>query len=130
MIDFLKNLFHNPDAGNAAVIIKGDETRFILKIGKLIIGYLSIENKEWVFYYSEEFKKQDKYYRLVGFPDMSKKYRSDILWPFFKIRIPGLGQPMVQEILQKENIDKNNEAALLRRFGQRSISNPYILENA
>lgn len=46
---------------------------------------------------------------------------------FFKIRIPGLGQSAIKEILSKENIYKRNELALLKRFGKRSIANPYIL---
>jgi len=44
--------------------------------------------------------------------------------------IPGLKQPKIQEILEEENIDKNDEVALLYRFGRRTTSNPYILEPA
>lgn len=47
-----------------------------------------------------------------------KTYKSEELWPFFRIRIPGLEQPSVQEILERENIDKNDEVELLKRFGK------------
>lgn len=128
MLEYFKNLFNKPEADNEPVIIQSDEVHFTLKIGSLTIGYLNIEEEKWVFKYANEFKTQNKYHRLVGFPDLDKTYRSPVLWPFFKVRIPGLGQPMIKEILQKEKIDKNNEAALLKRFGKRSISNPYVLE--
>ena len=42
-------------------------------------------------------------------------------------RIPGLKQPAIKEILEKESIDKENEAALLVRFGRKTIANPYEL---
>ncbi len=102
--------------------------RFILKIDDIPVGYLETENGYWKFYYSDEFKNQNEYRRLTGFSDLNKTYKSEELWPFFKTRIPGLKQPMIQEIIEKEKLDKNNEAALLRRFGNRTMTNPYILE--
>jgi len=50
-----------------------------------------------------------------------------LLWPFFGIRIPGLKQPAIQEILRNENIETDNDVELLKRFGQKTISNPYEL---
>ncbi len=47
---------------------------------------------------------------------------------FFQTCIPGLKQPAVKEILDKENINVENEAALLKRFGKKTISNPYELD--
>jgi hypothetical protein len=58
---------------------------------------------------------------------LTKVYRKDSLWPFFLVRIPGLKQPAIKEIIEKENIDTENEVELLKRFGQKSISNPYEL---
>ena len=60
-------------------------------------------------------------------PDLDKVYKKETLWPFFLVRIPGLKQPAIKEIIEKENIDSQNEAALLKRFGKHSISNPYEL---
>jgi hypothetical protein len=104
--------------------------KFTLKIRELHIGYLSIEDSQWVFRYSEEFKAQKKYARLTGFSDLNKVYSTQELWPFFKIRIPGLKQPMIRDIIKAENLDDSNEAVLLKRFGRESMSNPYILESA
>ena len=107
---------------------KDEEAKFILMVDNLRIGTLFCEKGEWFFKYTEEFKQHsDEYNRIVGFSDLNKTYKSDTLWPFFQIRIPGLKQPAVQEILEKEKIDKDNEVALLKRFGQKSISNPYEL---
>lgn len=107
---------------------KDEEAKFILMVDNLRIGTLFCEKGKWFFKYTEEFKQHsDEYNRIVGFSDLNKTYKSDTLWPFFQIRIPGLKQPAVQEILEKEKIDKDNEVALLKRFGQKSISNPYEL---
>jgi len=104
--------------------------KFILKIKDLVIGSLSVEKGLWVFRYSEEFRNQNKYARLTGFSNLNKVYQAEELWPFFKIRIPGLKQPMVKDIIKAENLDQSNEAVLLKRFGRQSMSNPYILESA
>lgn len=113
---------------NPEVPSKESEEKFVLKIGDLEIGSLSVKDSLWYFQYSEAFKTQDKYRRLIGFSDVNKIYQSEVLWPFFKLRIPGLKQPMIQEILEKEAIKADDEVSLLKRFGKRNISNPYILE--
>ena len=100
---------------------------FILKVDKIEVGTLHCENGVWEFKYSQEFKKYKNYSLITGFPDLNKVYRENTLWPFFRIRIPGLKQPAVQEIIKKENINQENEVSLLKRFGQKTISNPYEL---
>lgn len=128
MKDFFRNIFNKSEDS----IIRSEsplrDANFIVKIDDLIVGFLSRKNNLWEFHYSDEFKEQKEYYRLVGFSNLNKLYRSEVLWPFFKIRIPGLKQPMVQEIIETDRLDQNDEAELLRRFGRKSISNPYILE--
>ena len=107
---------------------KGEQAKFVLKVDGITIGTLQCEEGVWFFMYSSDFENHiEKYNRIIGFPDLNKTYQSETLWPFFQIRIPGLKQPAIQEIIAKENIDKNNEVALLKRFGYKSISNPYEL---
>ena len=135
MIEFIKNLFSKPDDESANSVIQNSDATFVLKIddkevGEIVIGTLEFRNNFWIFKYSEAFKQQQKYRRLVGFSDLDKMYKREVLWPFFKIRIPGLKQPLVQKILEEEAINKNDEVSLLKRFGKRSISNPYLLEIA
>lgn len=105
--------------------------KFVLSLNDLKIGLLSFdaENERWYFEYASEFKDNaDEYNLIVGFPNLDKRYESDELWPFFIVRIPGLKQPSVREILKKENIDPTNNVKLLERFGKRTISNPFSLE--
>jgi HipA-like protein len=107
---------------------KEEEAKFILKVDDIRIGTLYCEKGDWFFKYTDDFKNRSEVYnRIVGFPDLDKTYKSDILWPFFQIRIPGLKQPAIKEILEKEKIDEANEVALLKRFGQKTITNPYEL---
>jgi hypothetical protein len=108
---------------------ENEKINFTLKVDNVEVGRLRCENGIWEFLYSDEFKNEyaQEYKRIAGFPDLNKIYKKETLWPFFLIRIPGLKQPSVKEIIEKEKIDTDNEAALLKRFGQHSISNPYEL---
>lgn len=119
------------ESGIQINVPKNEEAKFILKVDKIRMGTLYCKDGDWYFKYSNEFKdRSDEYNRIVGFPDLNKTYKSETLWPFFQIRIPGLKQPSVQEIIKEEKIDQTNEAALLKRFGKKTISNPYELEMA
>jgi len=129
MISYINRFFNKSGSEDNDFKISSNGAKFELKIADLLIGILYTENSKWYFEYSEDFKKQNKYYRIVGFSDLNKKYENDTLWPFFKIRIPGLKQPMIQEIIEKENIDSNDESSLLRRFGEKIAANPYRLES-
>ena len=100
--------------------------KMTLKLHDTVIGYLTCANGEWTFKYSNEFQNQTELHSIVGFPELDKVYKSNELWPFFQIRIPGLKQPAIMEMIKEENI-KNNEFELLKRFGRKSISNPYEL---
>lgn len=103
---------------------------FELKYKTLTVGYLELNHGVWKFSYSNEFKEQDELRPIVQFPDTNKVYQNEELWPFFTIRIPGLNQPEIENILESENIDRSNEVELLKRFGEKTISNPYELVGA
>lgn len=120
-------LFGTPEKDPVSIEFTGT-IEFTLKIEDLVIGILEAKDGLWSFNYSEEFRNQEVYRRLTGFSDLKKTYTSSVLWPFFKIRIPGLKQPMVQEIIKSEGLDINDEVQLLHRFGRVTMSNPYILE--
>lgn len=103
------------------------EATFKLFYHSLEVGTLSLKSGKWVFVYSESFKQQSHIQPLQNFPDVEKTYDSDELFPFFVARIPGMGQPKVREALAEEKINGNDEVALLKRFGFRSIANPFEL---
>lgn len=128
MLRKIKNWFSKNDDNIEFHTPQNQEAKFILKVDGILMGTLSYEKGYWHFAYTDEFKKHIRDYNLiVGFPDVNKTYQSEILWPFFQIRIPGLKQPAIKEILEKENINEANEVELLKRFGKKSISNPYEL---
>lgn len=103
---------------------------FILVYKKLSIGTLTEKNGEWDFKYSPEFKNQNEIVPLIGFPDKDKEYISNSLWPFFQSRIPSLKNPIIKDIVEKEKIQPDNKVYLLKRFGRRTITNPFVLESA
>ena len=128
----IKKIFNWFSKGEEEVTLnlpKNEKTVFTLKIDNVEVGKLRCENGVWEFFYSDEFKNEyyQDYKRIAGFPELNKIYKKETLWPFFLVRIPGLKQPAIKEIIERENIDKENEAELLKRFGQKSISNPYEL---
>lgn len=129
MKSIFKRLFSKTEDSPLISLPKEESAIFKLKVDNLIVGTLRCEDGIWEFKYTEEFKERSDIYNLIaGFSDLNKVYSSDSLWPFFQTRIPGLKQPAVIEILNKENIDKSNEYQLLKRFGKKSISNPYELD--
>lgn len=127
MLKKIKSWFNKEQDDQPVSALKGKNVVFTLFVDDIVVGYLSAGDKEWSFKYSEEFKKHNDYKLITGFSDVDKLYKSEELWPFFQIRIPGLKQPAIIETLEKENIDKDDEVELLKRFGQKTISNPYEL---
>ncbi|HEY5504766.1 MAG TPA: HipA N-terminal domain-containing protein [Sedimentisphaerales bacterium] len=105
-----------------------DETfAFKVVLGSLIIGTLRADKGEWVFTYSDDFRKQSAIKPIVDFPATDREYRSPSLWPFFALRIPSPKQPEVQEFIERMTEDKVNEGILLKEFGIQSIANPFRL---
>lgn len=91
---------------------------------------LELKDGKWIFRYTDEFRNAPRLRPLVGFPDVRKTYSSDELWPFFAMRIPSLKQDQVSRIVQQEEIDREDEVQLLRRFGRKSVANSFELVEA
>jgi HipA-like protein len=108
----------------------GVRAEFKLSYEDLVVGTLSVADSIWKFTYSDEFKKQDELRPLVDFPDLDEVYESKELWQFFVMRIPSPEQPEVGEILKREHIEEDDAVSLLKRFGERTIANPFKLRAA
>ncbi|HPF00338.1 MAG TPA: HipA N-terminal domain-containing protein [Bacteroidales bacterium] len=101
--------------------------KFTLKYGNMTIGFLKYEKSVWYFQYSDEFRTQELIKPIIDFPDSSKTYESDSLWPFFASRIPSINQPYQLKKIQKASVNKEDSVALLRIFGKTTINNPFQL---
>lgn len=128
MLNTIKKMFWKTEGQEEIYTPKDTEMVFKLFFKDLEIGTLNLKEGVWRFAYSTDFKAQQQIKPLLDFPAIDKIYASEELYPFFIHRIPGLGQPKVQEIIRKEHIDAHNEAALLKRFGRLTISNPFELK--
>ena len=98
-----------------------DVTAYKLMLDNMLVGVLYKENGLWVFEYSDAFKKQTKYRPIVNFSNKNKKYVSKELFPFFTSRLPGKGQ------LKLKKEDKCDVDTLLKRYGEHSATNPFVL---
>jgi len=127
LTNWIEKLFKNEDQPHELSTPINSTAHFILTYKDLTIGNLTHQNGKWIFQYTDEFKNQNRVGVLIDFPRKEKKYEKSYLWPFFSHRIPGLGQPQVQNIIESENIDSRNEIALLKRFGKKTITNPFEL---
>ena len=127
MISTLKKILFHP-GGLKHLRTPQDETaEFLVRHRNLDVGHLSLRGGKWHFEYTESFREKKDICPIIDFPHLDKHYESDVLWPFFVVRIPGLGQPAIQRVIREENLDPHNEVQLLKRFGKTTIANPFIL---
>jgi HipA-like protein len=117
----------NPDRDQERTTPQNVAASFLLMYNDVSVGILWIKGGVWHFAYTDEFRNRTEFVPLVDFPDKAKLYKSEELWPFFALRIPSLQQPYVQQIVERENLDEKDYLQMLRQFGERSISNPYVL---
>jgi HipA-like protein len=108
---------------------KASQGAFYIMLNTKKIGILKRTERQWEFKYTEEYKKNPETKPLVDFPDISKEYANEELWPFFRVRIPALNQSFHKEKIKKAKIDENDPVGLLRLFGKKTITNPYILKS-
>ncbi len=106
---------------------EGEHVSFVVVLGNLEVGKLVKDHGEWVFHYSDAFRRQNRVKPIVDFPYPERNYRSRQLWPFFLLRLPSTDQPSVKRFAQKHGVREWNETMLLKHFGRHSIANPFQL---
>ena len=104
------------------ILAPDDDATFNITLGKVLVGTLLYSDGVWRFSYSEEFKSQKHILPLTNVPSKEKTYSTRELWPFFASRIPSNAQMQIDKNNAEEDI-----VSLLRRFGGRTIANPYEL---
>lgn len=127
MIPALKKILSRQDGREHLHTPQQEEADFLLQYRDLDIGRLWLCDGKWHFEYTDAFRRKKDVYPIINFPALDKHYESEALWPFFAVRIPGLGQPAIQRVIREEHLDERNEAQLLKRFGKTTIANPFIL---
>ena len=110
------------ESQNDMVLATEDDATFNVNLGKLLVGTLLYSAGVWYFSYSNEFKLQNRILPLANFPSKDKEYSTRDLWPFFASRIPSNAQLQIEKDRPKEDV-----VTLLRRFGRRTVANPYEL---
>ena len=110
------------ESENDMILATDDDATFNVHLGKLLVGTLLYSAGVWYFSYSTEFKLQSRILPLANFPSKDKEYSTCDLWPFFASRIPSNAQLQIDKDKPKEDV-----VTLLRRFGRRTIANPYEL---
>ncbi len=110
------------ESQNDMVLATEDDATFNVNLGKLLVGTLLYSAGVWYFSYSNEFKLQNRILPLANFPSKDKEYSTCDLWPFFASRIPSNAQLQIEKDKPKEDV-----VTLLRRFGRRTVANPYEL---
>jgi HipA-like protein len=93
----------------------------------ITVGHLTYDDGVWSFFYDDAFKQHKDLRPLDGFPDIDRVYRSQLLFPFFAVRIPDRGRADVEARLAKEAIAEPDAVDLLRIFGRRIVSSPGLL---
>jgi HipA-like protein len=92
---------------------------------QVLVGKLTQESGQFLFRYSETFKRRSDLPPITAFPDKDAAYESKELWPFFQVRLPPVDRADVREILQRRRIDTNDTLTLLAELGKRAVSGPY-----
>lgn len=110
------------ESQNEMVLTPDNDATFHVNLGRLFVGTLLYSDGIWYFNYSEEFKMQNRILPLANFPSKEKEYSAKELWPFFASRIPSNAQLQLDKDTPQEDI-----VTLLRRFGRRTVANPYEL---
>ncbi|MFA9370114.1 MAG: HipA N-terminal domain-containing protein [Labilibaculum antarcticum] len=125
MIEKFKKILRRSEGFEEVSTLGDSYVQFSLKYRDLVIGTLTLDGDEWIYEYSEDFKYQKGITPLANFPNLDKEYRSNELWSFFSSRIPSL----TQLLMRNESIEENT-VDLLKKYGVRTITNPFVLTTA
>jgi len=102
------------------------ELRYAPRDAKAIaVGVLTFERGRWTFQYQDEFKRhRTTLHPIEGFDDLDRVYESEVLFPFFAVRIPDIDRSDVKRALDQAQLTDPDLPDLLRMFGRRALSSP------
>jgi hypothetical protein len=105
-----------------------ESIRFRLLLNDLLVSLISYDRGQWVFEYSDQNKDLVTPHVLPDFPDINKRYVSNLPWPSLLTRVPSTKRPDFAAIYGSEPDESLTLPKLLSRFGRTSYTSPYILE--
>jgi len=97
-----------------------------------LVGRLSMEKGTFVFRYERGYDGDP----ILDFPNVGQEYRSESLWPFFRLRLPPLDREDLRGIVARKRREYEKRGreldalTVLGEFARVSITNPYELELA
>jgi HipA-like protein len=95
---------------------------------RVSVGSLRMADSEFVFQYTESFKKRKDLPAISAFPNKDEVYRSSVLWPFFEVRLPPMDRPDVARVIEEKHLDTEDTLGLLGELGRRVVATPYELD--
>lgn len=96
-----------------------------------LLGFLDFKDSKYYFEINEEGLKDAIKHGCFGIGEfnlLEKVYTSEILFPFFKRRIPHRENVAIDDILKEYNIEKYDEMELLRKTKGELDTDRYYLE--
>jgi len=90
-----------------------------------VIGTLTRAGDQFLFRYSDGFKRQASIPPIPEFPDKDREYRSAYLWPFFEVRLPPTDRSDIQELMRSKDLDDADTFRLLAELARKSVTTPY-----
>jgi HipA-like protein len=93
------------------------------------VGTLVVAPTQFEFSYSIEFRNSGLP-PIPTFPDLEKKYESEVLFPFFQMRLPPVGRTDVASVLKSNKVAPDDTFGMLKLLGSRTVASPYRFSSA
>lgn len=129
---FVRKELAESGIGTSARPVRGDPHIRVLvpneSGGYRLVGTLTQEGAEFVFQYASGYRSDNSAEPLPAFPDKDEVYRSNVLFPFFAVRLPSLDRPDIREAMKEKDVSEDDLLRLLGRLARKGITNPYEFE--
>ncbi|MEM6558924.1 MAG: HipA N-terminal domain-containing protein [Myxococcota bacterium] len=90
----------------------------------MTVGRLTVRPGVFVFEYAEDFKNRGLP-AIPSLPDVDRAYESEVLFPFFQVRLPPKSRADVADAIAERQISTDDTFEMLRVLGERSVASPY-----
>lgn len=97
---------------------------------RVLVGSLRSTGDVWRFEYDEKYADDPARPPISAFPDKTRTYEAERLWPFFDVRLPPLEREDVRAIVEEHNLEERDKLRLLGFLSRRAVTSPYEFELA